>query len=90
MSDASMAETVGSVLTGTLEIAYEQHGPADGAAVVLLHGFPDDVRAWDEVTPRLATAGCRVIVRTCAGTGRRASSMRARRASDSKPPSGRT
>ena len=29
-----------SVLTPTLTIAYEQHGPNNGAPVILLHGFP--------------------------------------------------
>ena len=33
-----------TVRTATLEIAYEQSGPADGPTVVLLHGFPDDVQ----------------------------------------------
>ena len=33
-----------SVRTPTLEIGYEAHGNADGFPVVLLHGFPDDVR----------------------------------------------
>src|SRR5271156_6676602 len=32
-----------TVLTTTLEIAYEEHGPGDGPAVLLMHGFPDDV-----------------------------------------------
>jgi pimeloyl-ACP methyl ester carboxylesterase len=60
---------VGSVSTATLEIVYEEWGRSDGAAVVLLHGFPDDVRAWDEVAPRLATAGYRVIVPYLRGYG---------------------
>ena len=51
-----------TVLTPTLEIAYEQTGPVAGPPVVLLHGFPDDVRAFDEVAPALAAAGWRVIV----------------------------
>ena len=35
--------------TSTLEIACEAYGPSDGAPVILLHGFPDDARAWDAV-----------------------------------------
>ena len=31
--------------TPAVRIAYEEHGPADGPPVVLLHGFPFDVRA---------------------------------------------
>lgn len=51
-----------TVRTPVLEIAYEEHGPADGAPIVLLHGFPDDVRAWDGVAPALAASGHRVLV----------------------------
>ncbi len=47
--------------TKQLSIAYEAHGPSDGPAMLLLHGWPDDVRAWDGVAPALAAAGHRVI-----------------------------
>src|SRR5258705_10545009 len=53
----------------TLEIAYEEHGPADGAPVILLHGFPYDARAFDEVAPPLAAQGCRVLVPYLRGYG---------------------
>jgi pimeloyl-ACP methyl ester carboxylesterase len=36
---------------------------------VLLHGFPDDVRAWDEVTGPLAADGCRVLEPSLRGYG---------------------
>lgn len=55
--------------TATLEIAYEAHGPADGPPVLLMHGFPDDIRTWDGVAPLLAAAGCRVIVPYLRGYG---------------------
>jgi len=58
-----------TVRTRTLEIGYEAHGDARGAPVVLLHGFPDDVRAFDDVAPPLATAGCRVLVPFLRGYG---------------------
>lgn len=58
-----------TVRTPTLEIGYEAHGDAAGFAVVLLHGFPDDVRAWDAVTPPLAAAGYRVLVPYLRGYG---------------------
>ncbi len=60
---------VRSVRTNLLDIAYEESGPADGRPVVLLHGFPDDVRAWDGVAPPLASAGYRVIVPYLRGFG---------------------
>jgi pimeloyl-ACP methyl ester carboxylesterase len=34
-------------------------GPADGEAVLLLHGFPQHAGEWDEVTPALHAAGLR-------------------------------
>ncbi len=57
------------VLTGTLEIAYEEHGPADGPPAVLLHGFPYAPRAYDAVAPVLAGQGWRVIVPYLRGYG---------------------
>lgn len=36
-------------------------GPADGRAVIVLHGFPSDRTAWAAVAPELAAAGCRVL-----------------------------
>lgn len=57
------------VRTDVLEIAYEEHGPAEGPAVILLHGFPYDVRAFDEVAPPLAAAGNRVLVPYLRGYG---------------------
>lgn len=58
-----------TIRTDRLEIAYEQSGPEDGAPVILLHGFPDDVRTWDGVAPALAAAGFRVIVPWLRGCG---------------------
>jgi pimeloyl-ACP methyl ester carboxylesterase len=58
-----------SVLTPTLEIAYEEHGPADGPPVILMHGFPYDAHAYDEVAPPLAADGCRVLVPWLRGYG---------------------
>lgn len=58
-----------TVRTRTLEIGYEAHGAGGGIPVVLLHGFPDDARAFDEVAPPLAAAGCRVLVPYLRGYG---------------------
>ena len=41
---------------GVLNIAYFDDGDASAPAVFLLHGFPYDVHAYDEVRPRLANA----------------------------------
>ncbi|HYM31153.1 MAG TPA: alpha/beta hydrolase [Candidatus Cybelea sp.] len=58
-----------TVRTPVLAVAYEENGPANGAPVVLLHGFPDDVRTWDGVAPSLADKGCRVLVPYLRGYG---------------------
>jgi pimeloyl-ACP methyl ester carboxylesterase len=55
--------------TPVLDIAYEESGPAGGRPVVLLHGFPDDIHAYDDVAPPLAAAGYRVIVPYLRGYG---------------------
>ena len=55
--------------TSILDIAYEESGPVDGKPVVLMHGFPDDVHAYDDVAPPLAAAGYRVIVPYLRGYG---------------------
>lgn len=54
---------------GVLNIAFEEEGGMDGIPVLLMHGFPYDVRAYDEVTPLLAAAGCRVITPYLRGYG---------------------
>ena len=50
-------------------MAYEEHGPADGNPVVLLHGFPYDPRCYDRMAPAVAAAGHRVIVPYLRGYG---------------------
>jgi pimeloyl-ACP methyl ester carboxylesterase len=57
------------VEAGVLNVAYEDSGPADGKPVVLLHGFPYDVHAYDQVAPLLIAAGCRVITPYLRGYG---------------------
>jgi pimeloyl-ACP methyl ester carboxylesterase len=58
-----------SVQTPVLDIAYEESGSAQGFPIVLLHGFPDDVHAFDNVAPPLAKAGHRVLVPYLRGYG---------------------
>jgi pimeloyl-ACP methyl ester carboxylesterase len=57
------------VRTRVLEIAYEAHGPESGPPVVLLHGFPDDPRAYDGCLPGLTELGCRVYLPWLRGYG---------------------
>jgi pimeloyl-ACP methyl ester carboxylesterase len=58
-----------SVNTPVLSIGYQESGNSNGFPVILLHGFPDDVHAWDEVTPPLVKAGHRVLVPYLRGFG---------------------
>jgi len=62
-------EPLRSVDAGVLAIAYCEAGPADGPAVVLLHGFPYDIHSYVDVAPMLAEKGCRVIVPYLRGYG---------------------
>ena len=54
---------------GLLNVGYAEAGPADGPAVILLHGWPYDIYSFVEVTPLLASAGYRVIVPYIRGYG---------------------
>ena len=54
---------------GLLNIGYAEAGPADGAAVILLHGWPYDIHSFVDVAPLLASAGYRVIVPHLRGYG---------------------
>jgi pimeloyl-ACP methyl ester carboxylesterase len=54
---------------GVLDVGYVELGPASGAPVVLLHGWPYDIYAFAEVAPALASAGYRVIVPYLRGYG---------------------
>ncbi len=57
------------ISTPVLKIAYEIAGPPDGPAVLLLHGWPDDIRAWRGVAPSLHAAGLRTIIPFLRGCG---------------------
>ena len=63
-----MAES-GVVRAGVLDVAFERYGTAGGWPVVLLHGFPQDVRCYREVGPVLAAAGADVVVPYLRGYG---------------------
>ena len=57
------------VQTNLLNVAYEDRGPISGFPVVLLHGWPDDVRTWDGVVARLNDLGFRTITPYLRGFG---------------------
>ena len=61
--------SIRAIETPVLNIGFEQSGDVQGFPIVMLHGFPDDVRAWDEVAPPLASKGYRVIVPYLRGYG---------------------
>jgi pimeloyl-ACP methyl ester carboxylesterase len=54
---------------GVLNVGYAEAGPADGPAVLLLHGWPYDIHSYLEVAPLLAAAGYRVIMPYLRGYG---------------------
>jgi pimeloyl-ACP methyl ester carboxylesterase len=54
---------------GLLNVGYAEAGPADGPAVILLHGWPYDIYSFVDVAPMLAAAGYRVIVPYVRGYG---------------------
>ncbi len=57
------------VEAGVLRIAYLDHGDPQATPVVLLHGFPYDIHAYDDVTPQLLAGGYRVLVPYLRGFG---------------------
>jgi pimeloyl-ACP methyl ester carboxylesterase len=54
---------------GLLNVGYAEAGPANGRAVILLHGWPYDIYSFIDVAPLLAAAGYRVIVPYLRGYG---------------------
>lgn len=68
-AQSSRPPVTAQIDTPVLSIGYEDTGDRQGFPIVLLHGFPDDVRAWDEVAPPLVKAGHRVLVPYLRGYG---------------------
>src|SRR5438128_2353093 len=54
---------------GVLNVGYVEAGVADGAVVILLHGWPYDIYSYVDVAPLLAAKGYRVIVPYLRGYG---------------------
>jgi pimeloyl-ACP methyl ester carboxylesterase len=68
-AQAGAAPAAKSIQTPVLNIAYEDSGDAQGVPIIFLHGFPDDIRAFDGVAPPLVKAGHRVLVPYLRGYG---------------------
>ena len=64
-----MSDAIKTVRTDRLEIAYLEAGPADGPTAILLHGFPYDVRSYDDAAARLAQDGVRTLTPYLRGYG---------------------
>jgi len=62
-------ESIKQIEAGGLSHGYAEAGPANGPAVILLHGWPYDIHSYVEVAPLLAAAGYRVIVPYARGYG---------------------
>jgi pimeloyl-ACP methyl ester carboxylesterase len=65
----SSLKQLARVRTPVLDVACEQSGPADALPVLLLHGFPYDIRSFDEVVSLVNAAGFRTIVPYLRGYG---------------------
>src|ERR1700722_15299514 len=57
------------VNAGVLNVGYAEAGPADGPAVILLHGWPYDIYSFVDVAPLLASAGYHVAIPYLRGYG---------------------
>ena len=57
------------IRTPVLDVAYQASGPAEGLPVLLLHGFPYDVRSFDAVVGIVNAAGFRTVVPWLRGYG---------------------
>jgi len=62
-------ENLKHVHAGVLDIAYFELGSANGTPTILLHGFPYDAHAYDEVARNLTASGHRCIVPFLRGYG---------------------
>ena len=57
------------VKAGLLNVAFAGAGPPDGPPVILLHGWPYDIHAFDEVAAILSAKGHRVVIPYLRGYG---------------------
>jgi pimeloyl-ACP methyl ester carboxylesterase len=57
------------VETALLEIGYKEYGHPDDIPVILLHGFPYDINAYNNTATILSQNGCRVLTPYLRGYG---------------------
>src|SRR5262245_36232671 len=62
-------EALKQIDAGDLNVGYADIGPANGPAVMLLHGWPYDIHTYVDVAPLLGSAGYRAIVPYLRGYG---------------------
>src|SRR5256714_10416586 len=65
----SAFDSMKQIEAGVLNVGYAEAGPANGRAVLLLHGWPYDIHAFEEVAPILAAKGYIVIMAYLRGYG---------------------
>jgi len=68
-AEAPPTSSLKTVRAGALEVAYTDAGPENGPPIILLHGWPYDIHAFDEVMPMLAARGFRAIAPYLRGYG---------------------
>src|SRR5437879_13146804 len=64
-----MRDMTKHVRTSCLEVAYEDRGSPQAEPIILVHGFPDDIRTWDGVVAPLVDAGYRTLTPYLRGFG---------------------
>jgi pimeloyl-ACP methyl ester carboxylesterase len=65
----SSFHSIKQIEAGVLNVGYAEAGPANGSPVILLHGWPYDIHAFEDVAPILAAKGYRVIIPYLRGYG---------------------
>src|SRR5439155_19263388 len=65
----SSSDSLKQIDAGVLNVGYAEAGPANGPPVILLHGWPYDIHAFEEVAAILAAKGYRVIMPYLRGYG---------------------
>lgn len=68
-SAAASFDNIKQINAGVLNVGYTEVGPANGQAVILLHGWPYDIHSYADAAALLAAKGYRVIVPHLRGHG---------------------